>query len=90
MAAPTNAARVKKALANSEPSTHGPTRTSRYVRLKSEMRCKADIRPRFRAVDNAPQIQPSGRWIALSNFEPGSMESCSFFGGSNVWIMCST
>jgi hypothetical protein len=27
MAAPTNAALVKKVLANSEPSTHGPTRT---------------------------------------------------------------
>src|SRR6185312_7695770 len=29
MAAPTNAAYVKKALANPEPSTHGPLRTSR-------------------------------------------------------------
>jgi hypothetical protein len=28
MAAPTNAANVKKALANSAPSTHGPKRTS--------------------------------------------------------------
>ena len=28
MAAPTNAAYVKKALANSEPSTHGPKLTS--------------------------------------------------------------
>jgi Protein of unknown function (DUF3606) len=28
MAAPTNAAFVKKVLANSEPSTHGPKRTS--------------------------------------------------------------
>ena len=27
MAAPTNAANVKKALANSEPSTHDPTQT---------------------------------------------------------------
>jgi hypothetical protein len=32
MAAPTNAANVKKALANSEPSTHGTKRTSRHVR----------------------------------------------------------
>ena len=32
MAAPTNAANVKKALANSEPSTHGTKPTSRYVR----------------------------------------------------------
>jgi len=29
MAAPTNAAGVKKVLANLEPSTHGPTRTCR-------------------------------------------------------------
>ena len=34
---------VKKALANSEPSTHGTSRTWRDVRLESVMRCKADI-----------------------------------------------
>ena len=32
MAAPTNAANVKKVLANSEPSTHGTKPTSRNVR----------------------------------------------------------
>src|SRR5437764_5951058 len=32
MAAPTNAAFVKKVLANSEPSTHGPSRKSSDVR----------------------------------------------------------
>jgi hypothetical protein len=32
MAAPTNTALVKKALANSEPSTHGPSATSLDVR----------------------------------------------------------
>jgi len=32
MAAPTNAAYVKKALANSEPSTHGTKRTRRRDR----------------------------------------------------------
>ena len=32
MAAPTNAAYVKKALANSEPSTHGTKQTARDVR----------------------------------------------------------
>ena len=31
MAAPTNAANVKKALANPEPSTHGPLRWSRFT-----------------------------------------------------------
>jgi hypothetical protein len=35
MAAPTNAAFVKKVLANSEPSTHGPKRASGNVRLMS-------------------------------------------------------
>ena len=34
---------VKKALANSEPSTHGTFRTWRDVRLESAMRFKADI-----------------------------------------------
>jgi hypothetical protein len=33
MAAPTNAANVKKVLANAEPSTHGTSRTSRDVRF---------------------------------------------------------
>ena len=34
---------VKKALANSEPSTHGTFRTWRNVRLESVMRSSADI-----------------------------------------------
>src|SRR2546423_1017603 len=42
MAAPTNAAFVKKALANSEPSTHGPKRrfaaVQRYVRSREQSR----------------------------------------------------
>ena len=43
MAAPTNAAYVKKALANSEPSTHGTKRTSRTNCLMSAFGGKADI-----------------------------------------------
>ena len=43
MAAPTNAQNVKKALAYTEPSTHGTFRTSRNVRPESAMRIKADI-----------------------------------------------
>src|SRR5258708_6058792 len=43
MAAPTNAANVKKALANSEPSTHGTFRTSQDVRLESAKWANADI-----------------------------------------------
>jgi hypothetical protein len=34
---------VKKALANSEPSTHGTFRTSREGRLESGMRIKAEV-----------------------------------------------
>src|SRR4051794_30175084 len=36
-------ASVKKTLANSEPSTHGTSRTSRDVRPESAKRAKADI-----------------------------------------------
>ena len=34
---------VKKALANTEPSTHGTTRTWRDVRVESVMRTKTDM-----------------------------------------------
>ena len=43
MAAPTNAALVKKTLANSEPSTHGPLRRFRAVGQISEVGGKADV-----------------------------------------------
>jgi hypothetical protein len=43
MAAPTNTALVKKVLANSEPSTHGPYATFTHVRLESGMRGRADM-----------------------------------------------
>src|SRR4051794_23233957 len=42
MAAPTNAAFVKKALANSEPSTHGPFETCGDVRCAVAIEGKAD------------------------------------------------
>ena len=45
MAAPTNAANVKKALANSEPSTHGTKRTSACALHMSAFGGKADIAP---------------------------------------------
>src|SRR5271157_6260576 len=44
MAAPTNAAFVRKSLANSEPSIHGTLRTSRDVRVESVIGGRADIR----------------------------------------------
>jgi hypothetical protein len=42
MAAPTNTALVKKVLANSEPSTHGPFATSLDVRCLLAIGGKAD------------------------------------------------
>ena len=42
MAAPTNAANVKKALANSEPSTHGTKRPIRDVHCCAAIEVKAD------------------------------------------------
>ena len=43
MAAPTNAANVKKVLANSEPSTHGTKRTSKGYHRTSAFGVRADI-----------------------------------------------
>jgi hypothetical protein len=43
MAAPTNAANVKKVLANSEPSTHGTKRTSLAALHMSAFGGKADM-----------------------------------------------
>ena len=43
MAAPTNAANVKKALANSEPSTHG-TRRAKPMRQACPQLREADVR----------------------------------------------
>jgi hypothetical protein len=43
MAAPTNAAYVKKALANPEPSTHGPIRPFAAGRDMSEVGGKSEV-----------------------------------------------
>jgi hypothetical protein len=43
MAAPTNAANVKNALANSEPSTHGTKANYQRSALTSAFRCEADV-----------------------------------------------
>jgi len=43
MAAPTNAAYVKKALANSEPSTHGTSRTCQSCTIMSAWRGRPEI-----------------------------------------------
>ena len=47
MAAPTNAANVKKALANSEPSTHGTSRHFAAARQFGRFWTEADIGPDF-------------------------------------------
>ena len=43
MAAPTNAANVKKALANTEPSTHGTSRHCAATQQFSRFRSEADM-----------------------------------------------
>ena len=60
MAAPTNAALVKKTLANSEPSTHGPKQTFCDCGLKSAFGAKADMN--------------NGTMPALGSYEGGGYE----------------
>jgi hypothetical protein len=52
MAAPTNAAGVKKALANPEPSTHGPERTSAIATTKSAFGGRDGVIGRAQLVDS--------------------------------------
>ena len=47
MAAPTNAANVKKVLVNSEPSTHGTSRHFAAAQQFGRFRTEADIGPDF-------------------------------------------
>jgi hypothetical protein len=47
MAAPTKTALVKKVLANSEPSTHGPSRHFAATQQIGRFRSEADIKPDF-------------------------------------------
>jgi hypothetical protein len=56
MAAPTNAAKREKALANPEPSTHGTKRTSRDVRSVVAIGGKADMKRKRNPVAKAPDI----------------------------------
>ena len=61
MAAPTNAANVKKALANSEPSTHGTKRTCRPV-------------SRMSAFGGGPDVV---KIAATAAFDPGCVKTRS-------------
>ena len=78
MAAPTNAAGVKKTLANSEPSTHGTKRTCLDSPLFVRFRSKADITRRLASngsVANDPYVW-SGRALQEDFFELADLRSC--------------
>ena len=62
MAAPTNAANVKKVLANSEPSTHGTKRTFRWRQSMSAFGGKADIIQGKADIKKCPLMTQSGHW----------------------------
>ena len=57
MAAPTNAANVKKALANPEPSTHGPSLHFAATQQLGRIRSEADI-DRFSVRTEAVAFDP--------------------------------
>jgi hypothetical protein len=78
MAAPTNAANVKKVLANPEPSTHGTKRTCESHRSMSAFGGKADIayctansafdpKRTFRAYYRAVLFGKSAKAVAANN-----------------------
>src|SRR5450756_2391575 len=66
MAAPTNAANVKKILANPEPSTHGTKRTNRLHRILSPIGCTAD-KQGFRPWPARPSLTHPERLISAGN-----------------------
>ena len=68
MAAPTNAANVKKALANSEPSTHGTSRHFAAAQQTGRIWSEADINHRAGFIEYTPlwsQLKP-GAWVTMS------------------------
>ena len=69
MAAPTNAANVKKVLANSEPSTHGTKRTCRVALHMSAIGGKADMRRTARC----PLLTQSGYCSNPTPFQCASL-----------------
>ena len=66
MAAPANAANVKKALANSEPSTHGTSRHFAATQQFSRFRSEADIQRAAFTVSDFMSTRPS---TTLADFE---------------------
>src|SRR4051812_15190339 len=61
MAAPTNAANVKKALANWEPSTHGPSRHFAATQQLGRVRSEPDIQRAAMAETDFRSTRPSSR-----------------------------
>jgi len=81
MAAPTNAAYVKKALANSEPSTHGTKRISQNFRSVIAIEGKADIERTSQHVRNGPCVDGSELARAFFTFAAlVGAAMCSAFG----------
>ena len=70
MAAPTNAANVKKILANPEPSTHGTSRTNRWHQVLSPIGPTTD-KGGFWPAMVCPLLTQSRHW-ARSAFEGDS------------------
>jgi hypothetical protein len=66
MAAPTNAANVKKALANSEPSTHGTSRHLAAAQQFGRMWSEADINHRAGFMSTRPNADKP-RHLPLPN-----------------------
>jgi len=60
MAAPTNTALVKKALANSEPSTHGPSRPIAALQFFGRYWGTADIGLRWRREGSVAIVESRG------------------------------
>ena len=89
MAAPTNATGVKKALANSEPSTHGTYRTFHDVRFYAAIGTNADI--------ERPIINPSYKRAPLyrqsatrrpRDFKPPNEQWAAMFTARKTQHLC--
>ena len=66
MAAPTNAAFVKKVLANLEPSTHGPKRRCQHIRLRS----LCEVNRTCRDIGKRRLMDTDRKWRATPSFYP--------------------
>jgi hypothetical protein len=76
MAAPTNAANVKKVLANSEPSTHGPFRRQPSGQTDARAADHLSLSPSRNAIDSSSTRTASSMGITgrASKTNAGSIE----------------